>query len=170
MSTRRESAFGFTALLALASRGCRQPARSEDADRGVSTQSGPSGSAQAASMTVYRDPGCGCCEEWAERARDAGYRVEVTDDTDMPAIKRRFGVPDELASCHTTVASGYVIEGHVPLEDVRRLLAARPAQTKGIAVPRMPLGSPGMESPDGHRQPFEVFAFDAAGRVTRFKV
>lgn len=104
------------------------------------------------------------------RARDAGYRVVVTDDTDMPSVKRRFGVPEALASCHTTVAGAYVIEGHVPLADVRRLLAARPANVKGIAVPGMPLGSPGMESPDGQKQPFGVFAFDAAGRVTRFKV
>lgn len=169
-TTRRRLVAGLAGSLTLASVGCGRSAPSRSAADHSATSVGSKEDASATLLTVYRDAGCGCCEEWAKRARDAGYRVVVTDDTDMPSVKRRFGVPEALASCHTTVAGGYVIEGHVPLADVRRLLAARPANVKGIAVPGMPLGSPGMESPDGHRQPFEVLAFDAAGRVTPFKV
>lgn len=119
-------------------------------------------------MTVYRDPGCGCCEKWAALARDAGYRVELVDSADMPAIKRKYGVPAELQSCHTAVVADYAIEGHVPFEEVKRLLARRPAGIKGIAVAGMPLGAPGMEVPDGTRQPFQVMAFDAAGKISAF--
>ncbi|QNM83970.1 DUF411 domain-containing protein [Sphingomonas sabuli] len=120
-------------------------------------------------MTIYRDPSCGCCEAWAGIARQAGYEVRVVDHPDMPAIKRRYGVPDRLLSCHTSVVGNYAVEGHVPLVDVRRLLKARPAQIKGIAVPGMPIGSPGMESPDGTRQKFQVMAFDGGGRVSVFR-
>jgi hypothetical protein len=120
-------------------------------------------------MTVYRDPSCGCCEAWAAIARDAGYRVELVDHPDMPAIKRRYGVPDELLSCHTTVVGGYAVEGHVPMEDVKRLLADKPAGVRGIAVAGMPLGSPGMEVPDGTSQRFKVMAFHADGRTTDFR-
>lgn len=167
-STRRQVVAGFAGLLTLGAAGCGRPPPDGAKEPGASTPRRPAGSARAASMTVYRDPGCGCCTEWAERARAASFRVTVADSGNMPAIKRKLGVPEELASCHTTVAGGYVIEGHVPLADVKRLLAARPAQIKGIAVPGMPLGSPGMEAPDGSKQPFTVLAFDAAGRVSQF--
>jgi len=125
--------------------------------------------AAAAAMTVYRDPSCGCCEAWAEIARNAGYEVTLVDHPDMPAIKRQYGVPDELLSCHTAVVGDHVIEGHVPLEDVKRLLAERPRDLRGIAVAGMPLGSPGMEVPDGTREPFQVMAFDSAGNVSLFR-
>lgn len=167
-TTRRQTLAGFAGLMTLALVGCSRPTPGGTAADRMSTSNGPS--TGATSMIVYRDPGCGCCEEWAARARDVGYRVVVNDDSDMPAIKRKFGVPDQLVSCHTTIAAGYVIEGHVPLADVRRLLASRPPNVKGIAVPGMPIGSPGMEAPDGVTQPFEVMAFDAAGLVTPFKV
>lgn len=120
-------------------------------------------------MTIYRDPGCGCCEEWAERARNAGFRMALADNGDMLAIKRKFGVPEALASCHTTVIGDYVLEGHVPLEHVARLLAERPAGIKGIAVPGMPRGSPGMEMPDGSVDSFQVLAFDDRGRISVFE-
>ena len=119
-------------------------------------------------MTVFRDPGCGCCEAWAEQARQAGYTVNLTDRTDMAAVKKQYGVPEQLASCHTTLVSNYAIEGHVPLGDVARLLGERPAGIIGIAVPGMPRGSPGMEMPDGTKDAFEVIAFDAAGKTSRF--
>ena len=121
-------------------------------------------------MIVYRDPSCGCCEAWARAAENEGFQAAVIDRPDMQAIKLRHGVPEELASCHTTLVGGYVVEGHVPIADVKRLLAARPGQVRGIAVPGMPLGSPGMEAPDGSKQPFTVMTFDTAGRVTQFKV
>jgi hypothetical protein len=120
-------------------------------------------------MTVFRDPTCGCCKNWAEIARKAGYAVSVHDDQDMAGIKRRLGVPEALASCHTAEVDGFVIEGHVPLEEVARLLRDRPAGTKGIAVPGMPIGSPGMEVPDGAKQPFQVIAFDAHGNSSVFR-
>jgi hypothetical protein len=120
-------------------------------------------------MTVYRDPSCGCCRAWANIAQNAGYDVSVRDDQDMAGVKRRLGVPEELGSCHTAEIAGLVIEGHVPLEDVARLVRERPAGTKGIAVPGMPLGSPGMEVPDGTTQPYQVIAFDAAGNLSVFR-
>ncbi|QDM41963.1 DUF411 domain-containing protein [Altererythrobacter sp. TH136] len=119
-------------------------------------------------MTVYRDPNCGCCKSWAENARRAGYKPTVVDRQDMPAIKVKLGVPADLASCHTTLIAGYVVEGHVPMADVKRLVAARPRGVKGIAVPGMPIGSPGMEAPDGATEDFTVMAFDEAGRAVPF--
>lgn len=116
-------------------------------------------------MTVYRDPSCGCCEAWARIARQTGYDVTLVDDPNMAAVKQRLGVPPQLASCHTAVVDGLVIEGHVPLDQVDRLRLERPADIKGIAVPGMPIGSPGMEVPDGSKQPFQVIAFDQAGRT-----
>lgn len=126
-------------------------------------------SAASTGMTVYRDPSCGCCEAWAGIARNAGYQVNVIDHPDMSAIKEQFGVPHDLLSCHTTVVGGYAIEGHVPLEDVQRLLSEKPAGIRGIAVAGMPLGSPGMEVPDGTKQPFQVMAFDAAGQLSTYR-
>lgn len=123
----------------------------------------------ATAMTVYRDPNCGCCVAWAAAARKAGFRVTVVDHPDMAAIKRTHGVPQALRSCHTSVVGGYAIEGHVPLADVRRLLARRPKSVRGIAVPGMPLGAPGMETASGASQEFQVMAFDAAGRATPFR-
>lgn len=119
----------------------------------------------ARDMTIYRDPGCGCCLAWAAAARRAGYRTRVIDTPDMAQVKRRLGVPQALASCHTTLVAGLLVEGHVPLDRVDRLLRARPASIRGIAVPGMPVGSPGMESPDGRRQAFRVYTFDAQGRA-----
>ncbi len=122
-----------------------------------------------AAMTVFRDPSCGCCKAWANLALKAGYRVTLREDQDMAGLKRRLDVPEALASCHTAQVNGLVVEGHVPLEDVERLLRERPAGVKGIAVPGMPVGSPGMEVPDGTRQPFQVIAFDTAGNMAVFR-
>ncbi len=121
-------------------------------------------------MTVYRDPSCGCCKAWADIARQAGYQATLIDRSDMPAIKRRAGVPDALVSCHTAIVGGYAIEGHVPMEDVARLLKERPSGIKGIAVAGMPRGSPGMEMPDGSKDLFQVIAFDATGRTSTYGV
>lgn len=129
----------------------------------------PTAATRPAAMTVYRDPTCGCCEAWAKLARTAGYQVTLIDHSDMPSIKRQYGVPEQLASCHTAIVGGYAIEGHVPLADVERLLKDRPAGIKGIAVPGMPRGSPGMEMPDGARDQFEVIAFNADGKTAVFK-
>ena len=144
-----------------------QASSTKDATASPASQSNPA--AQPAAMTVYRDPSCGCCEAWAEIARKAGYPVRVVDHQDMPAIKRHHGVPEALASCHTAIVGGYAVEGHVPLADVARLLKERPAGIRGIAVPGMPRGSPGMEMPDGAKDSFQVMAFDAAGKTTTFR-
>jgi hypothetical protein len=113
-------------------------------------------------ITVYKDPACGCCTKWVEHLRAAGFRVTVVDTSNMEAIKARFGVTDALASCHTAKAGAYVIEGHVPAGLIQRLLAEHPA-VRGLAVPGMVAGSPGMESPNP--QHYDVVSFDRDGKT-----
>ncbi|PSC05641.1 metal-binding protein [Alsobacter soli] len=95
-------------------------------------------------VAVSKDPSCSCCAGWVAHMRRAGFQVDVTEAQDMEAVKRRLGVPEDLASCHTALVEAYVVEGHVPADAVKRLLAEHPAG-KGLAVPGMPVGSPGME-------------------------
>lgn len=103
------------------------------------------GSVRAAgeSMVVYKDPNCGCCHAWADAMKRAGFAVKVEDVEDLDAVKKRFYIPAVIHGCHTAVVAGYYLEGHVPLEAVRRLLDERP-DIAGIAVPGMPAGSLGM--------------------------
>jgi hypothetical protein len=123
------------------------------------------GAAKPTAITVYKDPSCGCCKNWVDHLRANGFAPEVHDRTDMDALKDSLGVPAKLRSCHTAVVGTYVIEGHVPAADVKRLIGSRPAKTVGIAVPGMPVGSPGMES--GARvDRYDVIAF-APGGATR---
>lgn len=122
------------------------------------------GAAQAAPYVMFRDPGCGCCKEWAVHAREGlGHEVTIREDEPMDSVKARLGVPADLASCHTVVVEGYVIEGHVPAREIKRLLAEKPAGVKGLAVAGMPLGSPGMEM-GGRVQPYQVITFGDADR------
>lgn len=118
-------------------------------------------------MMVYREPTCGCCEKWAALASRAGFNVRVVNRLDMQDLKRQLGIPTNLTSCHTAVVDGFLVEGHVPMEDIQRLLKQRPA-VRGIAVPGMPVGSPGMEVPDGTKEAFQVIAFNSSGRFTSF--
>ena len=113
---------------------------------------------------MYRDPGCGCCLSWAGHVEEGmEAKVASVDSNDMAAIKTARGVPQELWSCHTMEVDGYIIEGHVPAEAVAKLLRERPAGVAGLAVPGMPLGSPGMEA--GNRiQPYDVIAFGPTGQ------
>ena len=122
--------------------------------------------AQAASYVMFRDPNCGCCHEWAEHVREGlGAEIEMREDVPMQQVKAEKGVPGELVSCHTMEVEGYVIEGHVPAQDIARLLQERPEGVKGLAVAGMPMGSPGMEMGD-HKQPYQVIAFgDFGSRV-----
>jgi hypothetical protein len=113
-------------------------------------------------ITVYKDPSCGCCTKWIEHLRGAGLHPVVHDRSDMDALKDSLGVPAALRSCHTAVAGRYVIEGHVPAADVKRLVAAAPKGIVGIAAPGMPAGSPGMEVP-GRADRYDVIAFAADG-------
>ena len=118
-------------------------------------------------VRVYKSPTCGCCADWVDHLREAGFRVEVSDREDVTRAKVELGVPPSLGSCHTAVVDGYVVEGHVPAEDIRRLLAERP-DVVGLAVPGMPAGSPGMELPGGRTDPYDVVAFDPAGATSVF--
>ena len=116
-------------------------------------------------VTVYKDPGCGCCKNWIEHLKKHGYRVDAKDTPDMMQIKSTLGVPGDLRSCHTAVVEGYLIEGHVPATDIDRLLTDKP-RVKGLAVPGMPMGSPGMEGPTS--QHYQVIAFDKSGKSRVF--
>ena len=141
-----------------------RPARRSIASMAAFLLAACAGAAQAASFTMYRDPNCGCCLSWADHMEQGGkHEVETIDHPDMRAVKTQRGVPGDLRSCHTVIADGYVIEGHVPAADVERLLAERPEGVTGLAVAGMPMGSPGMEHGD-HRQPYQVIAFGPAGR------
>lgn len=102
------------------------------------------GAEQRWSMTVYKNPNCGCCNLWSKAMENAGFRVERVDTDDLPAIKKRFGVPAAVEGCHTAIIGGYFLDGHVPLEIVKKLLSERP-DIAGLAVPGMPVGSLGMD-------------------------
>jgi hypothetical protein len=117
--------------------------------------------ADQAVITVHKDPTCGCCAGWVRHLQRAGFTTDVVETRDLDPVKRRLGVPDDLAACHTAEVSGYVVEGHVPASAVKRLLAERPSAT-GLAVPGMPVGSPGMEG--GEPEVYEVVMFGPNGR------
>ncbi len=111
-------------------------------------------------ITVYRDPGCRCCEGWVEHLTAEGFQANVIPTADMDSLKQRLGVPTSLGSCHTALVEGYLLEGHVPVADIQRLLTERP-DLAGIAVPGMPVGTPGMEDGD-RRDSFDVVSFQSA--------
>jgi hypothetical protein len=157
------TAVGVTGALAVL--GCSEGAQSRTS-RGEGVP--PLAAADLKQMIVYRDPSCPCCEKWAAMAGDAGFKVQVIDRPDMPAIKARYGVPEELASCHTTMVGGYAFEGHVPFAHLARVLKERPADVLGLAVAGMPAGSPGMEVPGGVTQDFHVMAFAKDGKSWRY--
>lgn len=114
-------------------------------------------------VLVHKDPNCGCCSGWVRHLKEAGFTVTIKETADIRAVRKRLRVPANLAACHTAEADGYVIEGHVPAVAVRRLLKERP-NAVGLAVPGMPLGSPGME---GRRvDSYDVILFDASSRRT----
>jgi len=117
-------------------------------------------------VEVFKSPYCECCGAWVEHMKAAGFDVKVTLVNDTTAARKRLGVPDKFGSCHTATVGGYVLEGHVPAVEVKKLLAAKPAAV-GLAVPGMPPGSPGMEV--GTRQdPYKVFLIDKSGHETVF--
>ena len=119
-------------------------------------------------MTVYRSPSCGCCGVWVDHAKKHGFKIEDIKTEEMEALKQKHNVPAELASCHTTIIDGYVMEGHIPADDVKRFLAEKPDNLIGLAVPGMPIGTPGMEARD-IKQPFQVLAFNDKGEVEVFR-
>ena len=123
----------------------------------------PSAFAGSRVLKVYKSPSCGCCNAWVSHMLSAGFRVITRDVPDLYPIKKKFGVAPELRACHTAVINDYVIEGHVPAREVIRLLNDRP-KAIGLAVPGMPIGSPGMEQGD-RRDPFQVILFSSTDRL-----
>ena len=121
----------------------------------------------AEKVTVYKSPTCGCCSEWAQHMKRAGFDVQIREVPDLLPYEQKFGVPQALSSCHLATVAGYVIEGHVPATDIKRLLSERP-KAKGIAVPGMPQGSPGMEQ-GRPKDRYETLLFNAAGKYTVFE-
>jgi hypothetical protein len=164
---------GLSLLLGtgLALSACARPPETSVAATPVPASAQLSGEALAAiadtlpRMLVHKSPTCGCCGLWVEHLRQAGFPVEVRDQENIHPIKERLGIPFGKGSCHTAQVDGYVIEGHVPVQDIKRLLAERP-QARGLVLPGMPAGSPGMEMPDGRVEPYtvELIATDGGTR------
>jgi len=118
----------------------------------------------ANTIVVHKSPTCGCCGKWVDHLKAEGFAVEVLDEEDMNAVKSRLGIPARLASCHTATVGGYLIEGHVAAADIKRLLQEKP-KAQGLAVPGMPVGSPGMEVGD-KRMPYETLLFSGEVATT----
>jgi hypothetical protein len=137
-----------------------------DASTGTVGGVGPKAAASVAKaapeIVMYKSPSCECCTGWAEHLRQAGFTVTVNKHEDMDAIKAKYGVPENLASCHTAIVDGYVIEGHVPAADVVRLLKERPEVT-GLTAPGMPMQSPGMQAEGLQPENYSVLSFDKNG-------
>jgi hypothetical protein len=121
----------------------------------------PSRAAEDELITVHKDPNCGCCSLWVRHLQQAAFTVKAVDTVELDAVKTRLGVPADLAACHTAQVAGYVIEGHVPAAALKRFLAEKP-HAAGLAVPGMPIGSPGMEG--GTPELYDVILFGPAGR------
>ena len=125
--------------------------------------------AGAESIEVWKSPTCGCCGKWVDHLEANGFNVKAKNTSPgmLDHIKREAGIPDKLASCHTGMIGGYVVEGHVPAEDIKRLVDERP-DAIGLTVPNMPLGSPGMEQPDGKTEPYDVLLVKKDGSTVVF--
>lgn len=126
------------------------------------------GSAFATNVLTYKSPYCGCCKDWVTHMEDAGFTVTVEDHKNMNPIKQKLGVKPELASCHTAVIGDYVFEGHIPADDIKAFLDNPPKGAKGLAVPGMPVGSPGMEYGD-QKDPYHVYAYNEEGQVFSYR-
>ncbi len=142
-----------------------QPTTSPSAQ--VVVQSADATPAALPRMTVHKTPTCGCCGVWIDHVQKAGFTVDVHDMDDLGLVKERLGVPYAKGSCHTAEIGGYVIEGHVPAADIKRLLEEKP-NACGLVLPGMPLGSPGMEVPEGRQQPFTVELIHRDGTTEPF--
>jgi hypothetical protein len=157
-------AAALTALLiSTTSTGCRNAEPATDGGSRTTAASAEEAAApvqELPTVLVYKSPTCGCCNGWIEHLEAAGFTVEARDSRELMTVKRDAGVPVELSSCHTALVGGYVVEGHVPAEHLKSLLADEP-EVAGIAVPGMPIGSPGMEGPDP--EPYEVYSFTHDG-------
>lgn len=133
----------------------------------VAATIGPTAQSRQPAVEVYKDPTCGCCSKWIDHLKSHGFAAKAIETDKLDEIKASRGIPQKARSCHTAVVDGYVVEGHVPAADIQRLLKERPAVV-GIAVPGMPIGSPGMEVPGMKAQPFDVIAFSKDGSTRVF--
>ena len=131
----------------------------------VCTRSGTAVAANTTRIVVYKNDSCGCCKLWVQHLLGAGFEVQVHDVDNLGPIKERVGIPVAKGSCHTAEVGGYFVEGHVPAADIKRLLRERPL-AKGLTVPGMPAGSPGMEVPSGHTQPYDVLLVAKEGTTS----
>ena len=120
-----------------------------------------------AMLTIYKSRTCGCCAKWVDHVKAAGFATVVHDDEDMDGVKDNLGVPRDVRSCHTAQVEKYLIEGHVPASDIKRLLKEKP-KVAGLAVPGMPASSPGMAVPGEPHEPFETVAFQLDGTTTSY--
>lgn len=120
----------------------------------------------ALNATVYHSPDCNCCGGWIDHLKAQGFQITNFSTPDIETVKQKYNVPDNLSSCHTAIVNGYVIEGHVPADDIKRLLQEKP-NVAGLSVPQMPVGTPGMEMGD-RKDPFSVLSFDSKGSVAVF--
>lgn len=150
MQTMKRQAWVFAALIYVMLSGCAKPSDSALPE-----------------VTVHKSASCGCCKVWAQHLRNAGFPVVVRNADDLTPVKQRLGVPSRVGSCHTAEVEGYLVEGHVPVEDITRLLRERP-DAKGLAVPGMPRGSPGMEAPPEEVQPYDVLLVARDGSTAVF--
>ena len=161
MTLRRRSLLLSAAAVVGAAAGCDRGAPVPAAD------APPAGPPPRPELVVYKTPWCGCCKGWVTHMTRAGFAPRVEELEDLAPIREKYGIPFELSSCHTALLGGYVVEGHVPTGDVDRLLREKP-RALGLAVPGMPIGSPGMESPTGEREPFETLLLLAGGGTRVF--
>jgi hypothetical protein len=163
---------GFAIAMAFAVSACtaKEPKSIDTADLSVSApqrggaQATPSvtpPSVTPVSIKVYKTATCGCCKAWVEHLEQNGFKVEVMDMPDLSAVKAKYGIKPEMQACHTAVVGNYVVEGHVPADLILKMINEKPA-IAGIAVPGMPMGSPGMES--GTKESYTVLSFDSAGK------
>ncbi|KHA59964.1 copper amine oxidase [Vibrio variabilis] len=127
-----------------------------------------SGHVLAADVLNHKSPYCGCCTEWTKHMQEAGFNVEEKLHENMNPIKQKLGVKPELASCHTAEINGFVFEGHIPADDIKAFLDNPPKNAKGLAVPGMPMGSPGMEYGD-KKDEYSVYAFNEKGQVFEYR-
>jgi|SRR5688572_23182218 hypothetical protein len=133
---------------------------------GISLMVGTQLQAAALQVNVYKTRTCGCCSKWVEHLKTNGLVTQVTEVPSTAEYRKQYGVPEKLQSCHTATVGGYTIEGHVPAADIQRLLKERP-KAKGLAVPGMPMGSPGMEG--ARRDAYSVLLFESDGRVSVYQ-
>lgn len=149
------------------SSGCSESSQSDQKARIASDSTQPNSNSNPVSIMVYKSPTCGCCSQWEQHLRKAGFDVITKLTQEMTKIKQQYRIPMQLRSCHTALVDGYVIEGHVPASDIRTLLKQRPSVV-GLTAPGMPQESPGMQSEGLKPANYDVLNFDNSGKTTIF--